>query len=84
MHDHSPLNVPISATVDHDMLKLLIKGAPPVLKHYLIAKQDDIRRDTDFNALLAIRDIAVDQEAALVRRNLPTWAILTHDIINHG
>ncbi|KAM9591119.1 uncharacterized protein ACIBXB_006056 [Morphnus guianensis] len=84
MHERSPLNVPISAIVDPDVLKPLIKGAPAMLKPYLIAKRDEIRRHTDFNALLAIREAADDEEEALVQRNLPTWATLMHDIINHG
>ncbi|XP_052631213.1 uncharacterized protein LOC128136111 [Harpia harpyja] len=84
MHECGPLNVPISAVVDPDMLKPLIKGAPAMLKPYLIAKRDEIRRDADFNALLAIREAADDEEEALVQRNLPTWATLMHDIINHG
>lgn len=29
------------------MLKLLLGGAPAVLKPYLTAKQDEIKRDTD-------------------------------------
>ena len=51
------------------MLKPLIKGALAMLKPYLIAKQDEIKRDTDFNALLAIRDVVSDeddQEATLL------------------
>lgn len=72
MHEHDHLNVPIPATVHHAMLKLLIKGATAVLKRYLIAKRDGIRRDTNFNVLLAMRDTALDLEEALVHRNLPT------------
>lgn len=34
MHEHEPTDVPLSATVDYDILKLLIKGAPAVLKSY--------------------------------------------------
>uniref|UniRef100_A0A8B9NK43 Uncharacterized protein n=1 Tax=Accipiter nisus TaxID=211598 RepID=A0A8B9NK43_9AVES len=84
MHERDPLNVPISAIVDPDMLKPLIKGAPAMLKPYLIAKRDEIRRDANFNALLAIREAADNKEEALVQRNLPTWATLMHDILNHG
>ena len=42
-------DTPISATVDYTMLKPLIRGAPAILKPYLIAKRDEIKRDREQN-----------------------------------
>ena len=84
MQERGPIEIPILATESYDMLKPLIKGAPDALKPHLIAKSDEIKRDTDYNALLAIREVADEQDKILAQRNLPTWAILMHDIINHG
>ena len=72
MHERAPHDVPLSTTVDFAMLKPLIRGAPTVLKPYLIAKRDEIRRDTEYNALLAIE--ANGNAAQQAIRHLPTWA----------
>ncbi|KAJ7420031.1 hypothetical protein WISP_50447 [Willisornis vidua] len=66
MHEHSSLDVPILANVDHDMLKTLINGAPAVLKPCLIVKRDEIRRDIHFNSLFAMRHVDDNQEEAIV------------------
>lgn len=82
MHEQAPHDVPVSTTVDFTILKPLIRGAPAVLKPYLIAKQDKIKRDTEYNVLL---DIEVDGNATQrAIRHLPTWAELVYDSINHG
>ncbi|KAK4828030.1 hypothetical protein QYF61_022807 [Mycteria americana] len=68
-------DTPISATVHYTMLKPLIRGAPSILKPYLIAKQDEIKRDTEQNEEFGGDD---------PHRQLPTWAELMHGIVNHG
>ena len=68
-------DTPISATVDYTMLKPLIRGAPAILKPYLIAKQDEIKRDTEHNEELGGDD---------PHRQLPTWAELMYSIVTHG
>ena len=43
-------NYPISAPVDPQAIKPLTRGAPAVLKPYLIAKRDKIRQNIEHNA----------------------------------
>ena len=84
MRERRALDVPVSATGDPDMLNPFMRAAPAVLKPCLRAKRDEMRRDKDFNDLLDRREVAEEQEEALVRRNLPALATLRHDTINHG
>lgn len=74
MHEHRPMNAPITAAVDYNML---IKEASALLKPYLLAKQVEIRRDAAFNAQL-IRGGG----AALNPREITTQAAKLHSVIN--
>lgn len=57
------------------MLKPLLREAPAVLKRYLIANWDEIKRDTEHNEGLGDNDPC---------NQLPTWKELIHDIVNHA
>lgn len=56
------------------MPKPLLRGVLTVLKPYLIAKQDENKRDTEHNEGLGDND---------PRNQLPTWTELMHDIVKH-
>lgn len=90
MHQHDSTDAPISTPVTPAMLKLLIKGAPAALKHFLIAKRDEIHRNLSFNELInliqAIKESKsrVDEEEDETGcREVPIWAILMHKTINY-
>lgn len=44
MRERRPINAPVTAPVTYEMLMLLIKGAPDILKPYLASKWDEIKR----------------------------------------
>ena len=75
MHQREANDIPISATIDYAMLNPLLRGALAVLKPYLIAKWDEITRDTEHCEGLGDND----------RHNqLPAWAELINNIVNHA
>lgn len=57
------------------MLNPLLREAPAVLKPYLIAIWNEIKRDTEHNEGLGDHDL---------HNQLHTWAELMHGIINHA
>ncbi|KAK4806399.1 hypothetical protein QYF61_016249 [Mycteria americana] len=70
MHKHGePNDTLIPATVEYTMLKPLSRGALAILKPYLIAKQDEIKRDREQNEEFDSDD---------PHRQLPTRAELMH------
>lgn len=75
VHKHESYDIPISATSDYAMLKPLLREAPAVLKRYLIANWDEIKRDTEHNEGLGDNDPC---------NQLPTWKELIHDIVNRA
>ncbi|KAK4810621.1 hypothetical protein QYF61_007358 [Mycteria americana] len=77
MHKRGSHDVPLSATVDFAMLKPLIRGAPAILKSHLVAKRDEIKKDTEHNEGLG-------DNAQTARKQLPTWADLMHGIVNYS
>lgn len=81
MHERAPRDLPVSTTVRFAILKPPIRGAPAVLKPYLIAKQDEIKRDTEYNALAAVE--ADGNAAPRAIRHLPARAEPLQDSINH-
>ena len=70
-------NYPISAPVDPQAMRPLIRGAPAVLKSYLIAKRDEIRQNIEHNA-------QEGQDSQPCLRPIPTWADLMHGLVNHS
>ncbi|KAK4818861.1 hypothetical protein QYF61_020080 [Mycteria americana] len=77
MHKRGSHDVPLSATVDFAMLKSLIRGAPAILKSHLVAKRDEIKKDTEHNEGLG-------DNAQNAHKQLPTWADLMHGIVNYS
>lgn len=75
MHKRESNDIPITATIDYVMLKPLLRGAPAVLKPYLIAKRHKIKRDTECKKGLGNHDPCIQ---------LPTWAELMYSIINRA
>ena len=57
------------------MLKPLLREVPAVLKPSLMAKQDEIKRETEHNEGLGNNDHC---------NQLPTWADLMQCIVNHA
>lgn len=52
MYRHADKDIPISTEVDPDMLRPLVRGAPNMLKGYLVGRQDAIKRDVMHNEAL--------------------------------
>ncbi|KAK4811160.1 hypothetical protein QYF61_019791 [Mycteria americana] len=77
MHKRGSHDVPLSATVDFAMLKPLIRGAPAILKSHLVAKRDEIKKDTEHNEGLG-------DNTQTAHKQLPTWADLMHGIVNYS
>ncbi|KAK4815931.1 hypothetical protein QYF61_010188 [Mycteria americana] len=77
MHKRGSHDVPLSATVDFAMLKPLIRGAPAILKSHLVAKRDEIKKDTEHKEGLG-------DNAQNAHKQLPTWADLMHGIVNYS
>ncbi|KAK4806261.1 hypothetical protein QYF61_013405 [Mycteria americana] len=77
MHKRGSHDVPLSATVDFAMLKPLIRGAPAILKPHLVAKRDEIKKDTEHNEELG-------DNTQNAHKQLPTWADLMHGIVNYS
>ncbi|XP_074965396.1 uncharacterized protein LOC142064386 [Phalacrocorax aristotelis] len=67
-------NYPIAAPVNPQAMRPLIKGAPAVLKQYLIAKSHEIRQSIEHNT----------QEGQKSLRPIPTWAELMRGIVSRG
>ena len=65
MHQHDPIDVPVSAPVAPTILKRLIKGVPATLKRFLIAKQNEIQRDLIHNELVNLTQVIRDGEEEL-------------------
>lgn len=65
-----------SAEVDPNIMRPLIRGAPAVLKGYLVGKRNEIRRDVAHNKAL------LNPQAP--RRPIPTWAYISHDIVTYA
>lgn len=85
MHQRCPVDVAISALGDPAILRPLIKGAPAALKPFFIAKQDEMQRDLSLNELISLtRAVDFNEEAELVRREVPTWAVLMRETIKHA
>ena len=85
MHQRKPTDVPLSATVAPAILKVLIKGAPAMLKPFLIAKRDEIQRDLNYNELVNLtQTVGNSGEEELEPRVSPTWATLVHETVNHA
>ncbi|KAK4828275.1 hypothetical protein QYF61_024940 [Mycteria americana] len=77
MHKRGSHDVPLSATVDFAMLKPLIRGAPAILKPHLVAKRDEIKKDTEHKEGLG-------DNAQNAHKQLPTWAELMHGVVNYS
>lgn len=56
------------------MLKLLIRGGPAILKPYLVAKQDEIKRDAEYNK----------SQGNNVPKQLSTWVELMHCMVRYS
>ncbi|KAK4828563.1 hypothetical protein QYF61_027532 [Mycteria americana] len=76
-HKQGPHDVPLSATVDFAMLKPLIRGDPAILKPHLVAKRDEIKKDTEHNEGLG-------DNAQNAHKQLPAWAELMYNIVDYS
>ncbi|KAK4811127.1 hypothetical protein QYF61_019758 [Mycteria americana] len=77
MHKRGSHDVPLSATVDFGMLKPLIRGAPAILKPHLVAKRDEIKKDTEHNEGLG-------DNTQTAHKQLSTWADLMQGSVNYS
>ena len=77
MHERGPHDVSLSATVDFTMLKPLSRGAPAIAKPHLVARRDEIKKDTEHSERLG-------DNAQNARKQLPMWAELVYDVVNYS
>lgn len=74
MHEQGPYDVQLSATEDFAMLKPLIRGAPAILKPYLVEKRDEIKRNIEYNK----------KQGNNAPKQLPAWVEIMHSTVNYS